>query len=291
MLYEIFYLAGFSLVTTLHLVGFILLYKAKGHHQNQRLLILNLAAIEMFCGCFGIMQFSVILCRASTPEWNYALGVVLMFISMRVRLAVLHVIFDRFLEIYTNIRYPLYMTAKKLIWLTVLMWIISAHFAMIRGLLMSFKGYKVALIFTLVSLLTFDFIVISSAIVTYVYFYFIVKGIKRKENSRNALFRQRSAMTNFKQPCYIVLTYIFFNFTSMVLGTISGYVRKDERPILLAHISTIFIILGFIADAVIYVFANRDVRHLLYSTFCKKIEQNTFQAQRDCRQTKLISSV
>ena len=183
------------------------------------------------------------------------------------------------------------MTAKKLIWLTVLMWIISAHFAMIRGLLMSFKGYKVALIFTLVSLLTFDFIVISSAIVTYVYFYLIVKGIKRKENSRNALFRQRSAMTNFKQPCYIVLTYIFFNFPSMVFGTISGYIRKDEQPILLSHILTIFIILGFIADAVIYVFANRDVRHLLYSTFCKKIEQNTFQAQRDCRQTKLISSV
>ena len=66
------------------------------------------------------MQFSVIIYRATTPEWSYAFRIAIVFISMQIRLAIIHIILDRFLEIYTNVRYPTYMSSKRLTGLLVL---------------------------------------------------------------------------------------------------------------------------------------------------------------------------
>ena len=74
----------------------------------------------------------------------------------------------------------------------------------------------------------------------------------------------------FVLPCYIVCTYVFFNLASMVLAMTARYLDHDRKVYLsLGVASYILDIIGFISDACIYVFANRNVRRFIYSVVRK----------------------
>ena len=164
---------GVSLVVLIHLVGILLLCKSKNELPNQRFLVLNLAVVEMLCGCYMLMIFSVI---TSGIEWRVnVLYCVTIFgetlLYTRVRLAVLHIIMDRFMEIYLNIKYPIYVTRKCSISVASLSWIFSATPAATSVILLDFQGRKTAHKFAIYSLLCLDILIFSSAIITYMYFY------------------------------------------------------------------------------------------------------------------------
>ena len=74
-------------------------------------------------------------------------------------------------------------------------------------------------------------------------------------------------ISKFKQPCFIVITYICFNLTSTINLVAVFYFYKGYKRIMLGLVSDILTMIGFISDACIYVFADRNVRKLLCSIF------------------------
>ena len=264
------YIASYSTVAIIHFFGLLLLCKSKSSLRNQRLLIKNLAVVEMLF-CLSMVIFCYFQINKSSGmilKCLYAFFSALFFIE--IRLTMLHIIFDRFLEIFTNIKYPLYMNHKKMMSLLAMHWFGSAVYAIISSVVRLFGIFQGQWPVQIFFCLILDIIILISAITTYLYFYTKVHQIQRLETSILDP-PEDSVMTfligKFKQPCYIVLSYIFFNLTSTVMLTCSLYVHSRRQYEILQHFSHVPIIVGCISDASIYVFANRNVRKLLWTMF------------------------
>ena len=266
----------YSLVAIIHLIGLLLLYKAKKELPNQRLLVMNLATAEMF-NCMAIFGVNVIRLVKHGPI-NVFVPIVFTFFFTEIRFTMLHIIFDRFLEIYTNIRYPVIMTNKTMKILFVGHWIVSILFATIIYLLEVLESYSTSMIFAFFSYLILDIIILISFLVTYSYFYLKVKKIRSLESNsvnRPPQNRQRPLFKKFKLPCYIVLTYICFNMTSTILMTYSRYEKNAWLSEMLWNIADVPIVAGFTSDAAIYVLANKNVRKLLIALFRREKMQSS----------------
>ena len=180
----------YSLVAIIHLIGLLLLYKAKKELPNQRLLVMNLATAEMF-NCMAIFGVNVIRLVKHGPI-NVFVPIVFTFFFTEIRFTMLHIIFDRFLEIYTNIKYPLIMSSKTITGLVVGHWTLSVLFAIIRISLQVLKGTRTARKFSNLSFLTLDIIILISFLITYSYFFLKIKKIRRLEsNSANPFPQNR----------------------------------------------------------------------------------------------------
>ena len=263
-------LAGSLVVVLVHLVGFVLLYKTRSQLPNQRLLILNLALVEVLCGCYMLVIFSVVV---SGIEWRtsfgqYAITFCETLLYTRIRFTVLHIILDRFLEIYMNMKYPIYMTRRVMVVVLTILWFLSVVSALISVILKTFLSKYTAHKFALMSMFTLDVIIFTSATITYIYFFKTTRRIRtldsiasgRKSPSMIGLFRER-----FLLPCYIVCTYMLFNLSSIILATVSRYVERGSDKVALTRASYVLDMVGFTSDAAIYVFANKSVRKFLQS--------------------------
>lgn len=270
------YIISYSIVASAHCCGFILLCKAKNNLPNQRLLTKNLAVTEMlFCINIVFSYFAAVNARNNlTVECLYTFFTALLFTE--IRLTVLHLIFDRFLEIFTNIKYPLYMTQKKMLCIMVTHWIASTICATASLIIKLLNTHKGKWHFQALFCLVLDILILISAIATQVYFYITVQKIKVLEARITGRFRETRItvmMRKFKVPCYIVLTYIFCNLSSTVIFASLSYAENKETITIFLNFSQSLIIIGFTSDNVIYVFANANVRRLLRSIFKRRSVQ------------------
>ena len=249
--------------------------KAKNDLPNQRILTINLATAEMLFCWFRVVEWSAVIAGKNSDIFIILTMAFSVLTFTEIRLAMLHIIFDRFFEIFTNIKYPVYMTKPKMLMLIAIHWMISALCAMIGFVLQISISRKISFVFSFFLFLCLDIIVLIFGVITYIYFYLTVKKIKNSETiSTNQRGRKTSLLIQkFKLPCYIVLTYILFNMTSTILLTLSENLDSEDMRKLLFHFSYVPILAGFISDAAIYTFGNRSVRKLLCSIF----NRNTLQ--------------
>ena len=272
------FIAAYVFLLLLHIAGLILLFKARNDLPNQRLLTKNLAVAEISFCLSKIVTFSALLYHRSF--WTSLLDNFLSCFSVTViRLSMLHIILDRFIEIYSNIKYPLLMTFKRFLILIATNWAVSVISATIITVLVAVTK-SIALIFRvfLLLLLILDITVLLSAITTYVNFYSKVLSIRRlevnsiglPEESRLNLLRKK-----FKQPCYIVITYVCFNVTSTVLMQTYNSARDARKRWLLYISYQALLIVGLTSDVLIYILANKNVYKLLCSFFRKQNVQRS----------------
>ena len=184
------------------------------------------------------------------------------------RFAIIHIINDRFLEIYLNIKYPLYMNSKRIKMIACMVWLISLIFATTRLLLcMLYSDKSVHLKFYDTTVLLLDVLIVLLAIGTYSYFYIMVKKMHQKNTTRKSTFKR------FKVPFLVILTFILFNVTSTIVLTVASYsVLRENVEDLLWHFSIFLDITGFISDVCIYVFLQKEIRKLclvLMRNFCR----------------------
>ena len=237
---------------------------------------MNLAAVEMLF-CLVIATFLPLQQSKHDGQIVEILDSVLSSLFfIEVRWTMLHIIFDRFLEIYTNIKYPLYMTYKRMSLLLATHWIISALCATINVVLehLEISG-KFEVTFFLGLIL--DVMILISSISTYIYFYRTVRKIRRLELTAASQPQELGVhllISKFKLPCYIVLTYTCFNLSSTAMMAASQLVDNEKPSEHLFRFSLVPTLIGFTSDAIIYVFANREVRKLLCSICRWKIIQN-----------------
>ena len=263
----------YSIVGILHFIGLILLSLSKSDLPNQRLLMINLAVAEISFCLTRVVSCSVELREdASEDLIEHILDeFCTTLFAIEIRLTMLHVIFDRFLEIITNIKYPMYMTHKRMLMVIVIHWLISLGSATTSFSLRSISSRRMQ--FTFFMKLILDVIILISAIATYLYFYKIVCKVRATE-ARTAGQPEESGitllLTKFKLPCYIILTYICFNLASTILLVTSRYMSSDKQKEILFEFSHVPMMIGIFSDAILYVFANKNVRDLLWHVFRKR---------------------
>ena len=123
-------IAGFSLVALLHTLGLILLCKLRWELPNQQILSLNLVVVELVHAYYVIIVDSILLSGIEYPDQFFLVFTFIgTLLSTEIRLAVLHIIMDRFLEIYLNVKYPIYMPEKRMKIIVASLWCLCAVLA------------------------------------------------------------------------------------------------------------------------------------------------------------------
>ena len=85
----------------------------------------NLVAVEMVLCLNLVAYFSLLLNGNNAPILKYVTSADTVVFT-EIRHSMLDMIFDRFLEIYTNIEYLTYMPLKKVLLLVAIHWSVSA---------------------------------------------------------------------------------------------------------------------------------------------------------------------
>ena len=259
---------GFSLVALMHSIGLFLLCRSKWELPNQKILTVNLMIAEMLYAYLMVITNTIFLSGIQySKPWHLALNFFATILFTEIRPAVLHFIIDRFMEIYTNIKYPIYMPRSRMKKVVAFLWILSMIFAAVSSVFEAFEKFTTLNKLLYLRSLILDFIILASSITTYVYFYRTVTKIKSTQNRTNrqptdggvSLIRKK-----FKLPCFIVSTYILFNFTSTILLIAAEYANSDKQFFLIMNIGMFLVIAGFLADVFAYLFANKNVSRNLY---------------------------
>lgn len=274
-------MAGYTLTGILHGVGLYLVSKTKIPPCNQRPLIMNLALIELVGSWYSVFTDVVVLCREWNVYWEHIHVFFVFVLYTVIRLAVLNIIIDRLLDIFFNLKYPLYVTKNTIFWILTVEWIVIASAAVVFTLLVIFNicplhDFYYFLVYFHLSL---DILITLVAMVTYIYFYFRVRSIM-STHQEVATRNKKMAWRNFRVPLFMVISYILFNVTATVLKVVAlqEFIEQSKEYtkhyILLAGLSAILDTLGWISDALIYVFLQKKIRDVVTSHMQKLIRSN-----------------
>ena len=230
-----------------------------------------------------VIRYAVVLTDNWRDEWGKIDTIFGGTLYIAFRLSLLHTVADRFMEIFFNVKYPLYMSIKKLNALIVGSWLLALVFSFICLILRLYHHWMTATKLLLFTVLFLDVIIFVSACGTYSFFFLKVRTIRKSESSTikkpesSNIGRSPVAMTliwkKFKLPCYIVLTYIFFNFTATLMLAIS-YIHvqnpSNRNYSSFKDIAAFLDVIGFASDSFIYVFVNKNVRKQIHR-MCRSI--------------------
>ena len=282
----VFPVVGCSMPTVLHGLGIVLLYKTKGDLPNQRVITLNLAVAE-FLYCFSrIIIYTVTPAVLLTKSTNAALHCLAGVFLCVIRFAILHVIIDRFLDIWLNLQYERYMNKNTLIKAIIIQWIVGFLVAAAVIILYKFKVINHDTI-KLIRLST-DIIIIIAAFSTFAYLFSKVKSVLYGHNSQqHKQNKSTKVWLKLKIPLLMVSTFIAFNTSSSILWICwnDSDVVSHSDPIPRYYIYMLILdLLGWCSDALIYTFLQKRVRRLLAMS-CKRTRRNQV---RDL-QTSLIT--
>ena len=268
--------AGYALTAVLHTIGLYLICKIKISPCNQRLLITNLAAIEMVGSWYSVLTNSVMISRKWDMRWEHTHIFIAFVIYTAIRLAVLNVILDRFLDIFLNLKYPLYMTKKMISGILTIEWIVVVSAAVVFTLLVKFDIYPLTgfYYFLIYFHLSLDILITFVAMVTYTYFYLRVRSIMNT-HTQDTTRNKQMLWRNFKIPLLMVASYILFNVTATVMRMVAlqDMIQNNNEYtklyIILTGLSGILDTLGWISDALIYIFLQKKIRRTLTSKLRK----------------------
>ena len=254
--------------TILHGTGIILLYKSRGELPNQRVITLNLATAEFLFCTSRVILHSVILAGVSHTVTLTVLYCSVYITFCATRFAILHIILDRFLDIWLNIKYPRYVNKANLIKIIIFLWFISTVIAVTFVFLETFKIVRRDK--PQFGRLTGDIIIVFAAISTFIYLFKKVKSVLHRQDSQEKRPRRSTGVWfKLRIPLLMVITFIVFNTTSTILWLY----RDDSDEAKYYAYALVLDLFGWCSDAFIYVFLQRRVRRLLVSC-CRRTRKN-----------------
>ena len=270
MLYSSILVAGFTVTSVVHSFGLWLLYVVKTLPQNQRILIFHLSAIEIVYSWIVVIDepLSNSGKKAIISNFNHFYDFTMPLLVLVMRFAVLSIIFDRFLAIFLNIKYPLYVTSKRLAWTIAGEWFISCTCMISLTIHRENEDKDAAEEILGPLVIVLDTIVVLSALTTYIYFFLKVIKMKMQINDSNG--GQRGvAVKKFIVPFAMVATFILFNVTCTVLTVIYlvNHSVSENTYDLIRDTTILLIMAGLLSDALIYIFLQKEVRSRLFTLF------------------------
>ena len=268
-----------ALVLLLHLLALVLLFKIKVQNVNgsQKYLLTSLCLVEL---CLGAN--SILFSTFRSLEMVTVLEIVEIFdlipLYLLYLLIMIFITLDRLFEFRLNIKYSLYWSPKKtfhaqttvfsiLILVVVCLIILKVFFT-------SFDFVKIIMIYALPQ---FGIIFMILAIYTY---YLIFKKLKRNRRTSRKI-KQNIMMQNLRiqnetsskgfrvfVTSLIIATFILFSIIPYATMLIYYYVFNEQHQLLLKFILIMFP-LGWLADAVIYIFTLRQIRRKIAGDICR----------------------
>ena len=285
--WESFYIGTIciTLITCLlHMVGIILLFRMRNEFFNQITIMINLALTEtMFCLNLCIEFLCKIIMNREDWVTLIYLKTFLLTLDMLTftvnKFVVLYLIIDRFLDIKLHMRYFLYFKQSTVTNTLILMWITGTLYAFIQGALFNRKitGENKAWSTHGFVCMTLDIIITLTTLPTYGYFFYKTRTMVKNDNSQREPGRRKSLnkhLFKFAVPFLILATYLIFNVTSSFLSVSFTYHKK----IILLQMAWITRVLGFLTDALLYIFLQKSVRAFIKSKCRWRRQRNEVSA-------------
>ena len=276
------FVAGYIFAALIHIVGLLLLYKTKFEPVNQRTIMINLACSELAINLLLAIVHTVVtkgLCKPESICPYFALFIYVFFVSAN-KLIMLCLIFDRMLDVYLHLKYPIYFSNNRVKRILMSLWLFSGAFSLTHVLMRIFKialptRRKILNVF----LNGLNSIIVITVLMTYGFLYSKVRrflAIDRRQgrvqpkddNSSNNNSLEKNQRANFLLPCLIISTFIMFNATGDLLILYKNdFLKEDSFKSILSEVGHFLWILGWISDGILYIFMQRSIRSKLLSIF------------------------
>lgn len=275
----------------LHFIGFaLLLTKSKNISSSQKILLVNLSISEMFTSSSGAIS-AMLLQRYGEGNVAYQFStIVFLTVIIPFYLIMFVLTMDRFAEVYLNIRYPLYWSAKRTRNTVVIAWLITLlHLVFTIIYVLSFDNASKTLFiayFTYVCPIL-DVAFVITAAMTYGYIMFAMHKNKQRltpsgsheDRTNRATTERKRTFKNSKRPpsikrlllpSLLFTTYIVFFFVPDAVYFFSLVGAFTSRNWLLSACHIAYGI-GFCSDALIYVLLSTKWKDVLRQ--CLRIKQ------------------
>ena len=260
------------LTAVFHVGGIIVLVRLRSH-LNQILIIMNLAIMELVA-CLKNPILHPNVTKVLVPYMTLAV-----FSDLAIRLIMLVLLADRFLEIFLNIRYPVLITKGRIFKIICIVWIVSGVYGLVVTMFTVYGDHEASVklrmyhsfyVHNYINVIV-DAIFTISAIITYYYFYVKIRDISMKDNFQRCSGPQkerRDRQFNYKIPFRTVGTFLTFNVSADIFLQIITYKRKTsnrENSTSYQLLDTIAFSLqtcGYLSDAIVYIAMQKSVRKL-----------------------------
>ena len=262
-------ITGFSVVALSHLVGLCLLCRAKNGLENQKAITMNLAVSELLNSLYQVFINAKMLTGRLNMVWTYIDACFAIFLLLNNRFVMVHMITDRFLDIYLNLKYQLIFTKGKLQMVMFGIWIFSA----VVGVTVTLVGIYKTGFFALEGVISYTFFALDILITilatsTFIYFHYKISQLKKRERSmRPSGYNNRDTHQNSAQrsrrffvPGLMILSYLVLNVSAAVVIMAVQFMPFNSSWLIMYEVSNLLIILGFFSDSCIYIFAQKSVR-------------------------------
>ena len=275
--YYYVFVVGYSFAAMLHLIGLVLLHKVKTNFVNQRTITIHLAVTETFNCLFQVFVSINALAKSQMYDLYLVLQFFIVFCGTSSKIIMMYLTMDRLLDIVLHLKYPIYFTKRFVMTILSTIWLFSFIFGIIVTLLQvdtkNVRIRKQILLARNYLFFTLDLFITVNAIITYVCLYFKVRAALRNTHApagRNG--GRQNPLTKFVVPFVLVLTYIIFNVTGSVCKMVHFW---NPKKIILVNISGLLVMFGWISDAFVYIFVQREVRLYLISLMRKPVPKHS----------------
>ena len=259
----------------LHLIGSYLQWKTYnwGRITTQQLLIFHLS----ICEC--IMNGNWIIIITLTAIWKDTniryfgyFFVVYLAVSGIIYKIMMFITVDRLMAVVLNLKYHQYWTVGRTKIATSVIWVIGFTELISFVICNTFLGYWFRIIEVVYFKVVFSFLYILLAIMTYTVIFWKYKISRRLSRSQDVPINdKRNRTSRFYVAVFIILSYLVFNVIPFCTFALS-YKGNGDIPSLLEGI---LLHLGSSADALIYIFLQRNVRkHFFMVCSCVQSTRN-----------------
>ena len=261
-------------------IGCYLLWKAYNWRNltTQSLLIFHVCVCECLISSVWLVIYFILTPTGyglHTSYYGYCFVIHLAFNAVLYKI-MLFMTLDRLMAVLLSLRYPQYWTVNRTKKMLSVIWSIGCVEIVCFVIFVNRFGTWYRSLGLVYVTLTFRILFICIALITYsVIFWKYRKSIDiaRHQNlSGNDRRTRTSALQTFLKSRFyisalIILTYIFFNtipFFALISSVEDVYDRSSQKELAVG----ILLQLGYTADAVIYIFLQKNVRNQLIKMIC-----------------------
>lgn len=280
----------YTFTLCLHSVGLVLLYMVRSKIVEtsfiQYVYIVNLSVVELLSSLLYVLH-TVLIVNGKPALLFYIHCLQNGGVFVWYTLVMIMLTFDRFLEVYLNIRYYIFWSLKKTIVVLVMIAVIPLAFTLYLFTIKDKRDLFRLLTFYCWPICECSFIVVALA--TYGYFLKKIKSHRVTQQSlslqqsnietqatsdlsasvQRSASRFRQAARGFTLPTLLISTYlIFWVFPDMFY--LVSILHEKTYPAAVQSVFTVMYMLAFASDAVIYIFGYKPVRNLLRKKLCSK---------------------
>lgn len=271
-----------------HVLGFYLLrcLHHEGRDDVQQIYIMNLCLVEILSIlCFLVISLGDLIDNTLTIIHEFASIILLTVCSFVIYMNMMYIVLDKAVEVYWNIKYPIFWDMKKAKYLVMATW--CCGLCICIGIIIAFVRARFQYQISLVKYFrpTLDVAVVVTVVVCYSYIFHkyrrsleatlkvvgfqaatqtsTVQSVAPAPTNRRNWFKV-FIKSRFVVSVCLVVTYLLF----VVIPDIIHLLMKNNRNEELLNIVTIFLFaISYLCDSFVYILVEVKVKQLLIKKF------------------------